>query len=292
MTSKEKNKSVDPRLIQTVRNLKQQTSLKADKNVIKSVDSSDKTSGDSSNEEKKPNKNKNNHRLSDYNTNNINDNNIKNQTVRNSTKLNSNVFNNRISIEAPSAENTRKSVNLGGSTKIEIISKNKTNNNINNNNLNNDIFLKASAILDRKNINKLMNTTFKKRNSKYLESLLSDIKIKNYKQNCIAIIKEDLEVKKLYEKCGFENSNFSYENFVEKNFFKNKVFMYKLEMLLLNDNFGKKNFKDNFFKKEMLNYLTNLNSDNEYKQNLENLDNKFKENFDFINKFDLLSVDN
>jgi hypothetical protein len=150
------------------------------------------------------------------------------------------------------------------------------------------ILTKASLILDRKNIEKLMKTTFKKRNSKYLQSLLSDLKIKTYKQNCISIIKEDSEIKNLFEKCGFENTNFSYENFVEKNFFTNKVFMYKLEMLLLNDNFGKKNFKENFFKKEILNFLNNLNSDLIFKENLENLEKKFQENFDFINNFDFL----
>ena len=176
MTSKEKNKSIDPRLIQTVRNLKQQTSLKSEKNGILTVDnSSDKTSGDSSNEEKNLN----------------NKNNIKNKTVRASQNLNSNIINNnRIAIEA--SDNIRKSVNLGISSKIEIVSKNKTNennkninknNNKNNNNNNNgnDILTKASLILDRKNIEKLMKTTFKKRNSKYLQSLLSDLKIKTYK---------------------------------------------------------------------------------------------------------------
>jgi len=283
MTSKEKNKSIDPRLIQTVRNLKQQTSLKSEKNGILTVDnSSDKTSGDSSNEEKNLN----------------NKNNIKNKTVRASQNLNSNIINNnRIAIEA--SDNIRKSVNLGISSKIEIVSKNKTNennkninknNNKNNNNNNgNDILTKASLILDRKNIEKLMKTTFKKRNSKYLQSLLSDLKIKTYKQNCISIIKEDSEIKNLFEKCGFENTNFSYENFVEKNFFTNKVFMYKLEMLLLNDNFGKKNFKENFFKKEILNYLNNLDSEFKFKENLENLEKKFQENFDFINNFDFLT---
>ena len=284
MTSKEKNKSIDPRLIQTVRNLKQQTSLKSEKNGILTVDnSSDKTSGDSSNEEKNIN----------------NKNNIKNKTVRASQNINSNIINNnRIAIEA--SDNIRKSVNLGISSKIEIVSKNKTNennkninknNNKNNNNNNNgnDILTKASLILDRKNIEKLMKTTFKKRNSKYLQSLLSDLKIKTYKQNCISIIKEDSEIKNLFEKGGFENTNFSYENFVEKNFFNNKVFMYKLEMLLLNDNFGKKNFKENFFKKEILNFLNNLNSDLIFKENLENLEKKFQENFDFINNFDFLT---
>jgi len=285
MSSKEKNK-IDPRLIQTVRNLKQQTSIKSEKNAILTVDnSSEKTSGDSSNEEKNSN-NKNNN------------NNIKNKTVRISQNLNSNIINNnRISIQA--SDNIRKSVNLGISSKIEIVSKNKTNENnkninknINNNNknINNDIFTKASLILDRKNIEKLMKTTFKKRNSKYLQSLLSEIKIKTYKQNCISIIKEDSEIKNLFEKCGFENTNFSYENFVEKNFFNNKVFMYKLEMLLLNDNFAKKNYKENFFKKEILNYLNNLNSDFKFKENFENLEKKFQENFDFINKFDFLKI--
>ena len=284
MSSKEKNKSIDPRLIQTVRNLKQQTSIKSDKNGIFTVDnSSDKTSGDSSNEEKNIN----------------NKNNIKNKTVRASQNINSNIINNnRIAIEA--SDNVRKSMNFGISSKIEIVSKNKTNennkninknNNKNNNNNNNgnDILTKASLILDRKNIEKLMKTTFKKRNSKYLQSLLSDLKIKTYKQNCISIIKEDSEIKNLFEKCGFENTNFSYENFVEKNFFNNKVFMYKLEMLLLNDNFAKKNYKENFFKKEILTFLNNLNYDFKFIENFENLEKKFQENFDFINKFDFLN---
>ena len=152
MSSKEKNKSIDPRLIQTVRNLKQQTSIKSEKNGIFTVDnSSDKTSGDSSNEEKNIN----------------NKNNIKNKTVRASQNINSNIINNnRIAIEA--SDNVRKSVNFGISSKIEIVSKNKTNENNKNNNKNinknnnnnknndNDILTKASLILDGKNRYKLM----------------------------------------------------------------------------------------------------------------------------------------
>ena len=112
--------------------------------------------------------------------------------------------------------------------------------------------------------------------------------IKKYKQSCIDLIKNDNTIKKLYEQAGFEKTNFSYEIFIQNNFFDKPLFMYKLEMLFLDENnFNKKNFKENFFKNEMIKYLEHLNSQEIYKTQMNSLKNVFQDGFKNITDFDL-----
>ena len=64
--------------------------------------------------------------------------------------------------------------------------------------------------------------------------------------------------------------------------------MYKLEMLFLDEsNFGKKNFKENFFKNEMIKYLKIYIDENIYKKQMNNLTVSFKEGFENIMNYDL-----
>ena len=112
--------------------------------------------------------------------------------------------------------------------------------------------------------------------------------LKKYKNSCIDILKNDNVVKNLYEQCGLEKTNYSYESFIQNNFFNKPLFMYKLEMLFLDEsNFTKKNFKENFFKKELINYLKDYNSENIYQKQMNTLKDVFKEGFDNILNFDL-----
>jgi hypothetical protein len=132
---------------------------------------------------------------------------------------------------------------------------------------------------------------YRKTKSKYIQNLMSDANIKKYKQTCIGLVKNDNELIKMYLECGYEKSNYSYENFVEKNFFNDQVFLYKLEMLLINNdgNFIKKNYKEKFFKDEMMKFLNDKILENKYKVSINQVKTKFEEQFMFINGFDLIN---
>ena len=280
------NSSIDPRIIPLVRSLKDQ-SLKPTKNNIQDI-SSEKTSEnsakfkenqkieeekDSNNKkEDKPRKSKGNIRLRE-----------KSNTIvkkKLSTKISIDGSVDNKLIKTGTAENHRHQAN--SSNKIKIISKNKEQKfNFTN------AFQSPSNLINKKdkdnyNYNKIKTRT------KYVQNLLSDMSIKKYKQSCIDLIKNDNTIKKLYEQAGFEKTNFSYEIFIQNNFFDKPLFMYKLEMLFLDENnFNKKNFKENFFKNEMVKYLEHLNSQEIYKTQMNSLKNVFQDGFKNITDFDL-----
>ena len=280
------NSTIDPRIIPLVRSLKDQ-SIKPPKNTIQDI-SSEKTSEnsakfkenqkieeekDSNNKkEDKPRKSKGNIRLREKS----------NTMVKKklSTKISIDGSVDNKLIKTGTAENHRHQAN--SSNKIKIISKNKEQKfNFTN------AFQSPSNLINKKdkdnyNYNKIKTRT------KYVQNLLSDMSIKKYKQSCIDLIKNDNTIKKLYEQAGFEKTNFSYEIFIQNNFFDKPLFMYKLEMLFLDENnFNKKNFKENFFKNEMIKYLEHLNSLEIYKTQMNNLKNVFQDGFKNITDFDL-----
>ena len=259
----------DARIVQTVRTLKEHPNLKQDKKLSNISDkSSDNTSGNSKDEKKEIKRNT------------I----IKNSLRRPSTK---------ISIDG--SENLHNNIN-------------NDNNNNNNNNKDNKILLNNlkgrlsqsinipvnnnfSPISKNSNLFSSMNSKngIKKGKSKYIQSLLSDMSMKKYKQSCISMLKEDNLIKQLYEENGFEKTNFSYDNFIEKNFFSSSLFMFKLEITLMSeDNLTKKNCKEKFFKKEIIEFLQRLKNDKEYINKKTNLKSQFTKHFDFIKNFNLL----
>ena len=280
------NSSIDPRIIPLVRSLKDQ-SLKPTKNNIQDI-SSEKTSEnsakfkenqkieeekDSNNKkEDKPRKSKGNIRLRE-----------KSNTIvkkKLSTKISIDGSVDNKLIKTGTAENHRHQAN--SSNKIKIISKNKEQKfNFTN------AFQSPSNLINKKdkdnyNYNKIKTRT------KYVQNLLSDMSIKKYKQSCIDLIKNDNTIKKLYEQAGFEKTNFSYEIFIQNNFFDKPLFMYKLEMLFLDENnFNKKNFKENFFKREIIKYLEQFTEQTIYNTQMNSLNDVFKDGFDCINNFDL-----
>ena len=127
-----------------------------------------------------------------------------------------------------------------------------------------------------------------KTRNKYVQNLMSDLNIKKYKQSCLDLIKNDNLIKKLYEKAGLEKTNYSYETFLQNNFFNQALFMYKLEMLFFDENnFNKKNFKEIFFKNEIVKKLNQINDEIIYKAQMNSLKDVFKNGFNVINNFDL-----
>ena len=153
---------------------------------------------------------------------------------------------------------------------------------------NNPLLLKTSNYntnIKTINFNKYNNIKSRKA---YVQNLLNNTSLKKYKISCIDLIKNDNEIKNLYEACGFEKTNNSYENFIYNNFFNKEIFMLKLELLFLDEkNFIKKNFKENFFKKEMKKYLNQCIENNIYKQQINTLNETIKDTFSLINNFDL-----
>jgi hypothetical protein len=278
--------NIDPRIIPLVRTLKEQNVKSPDlpTKVINQDLSSEKTSENSVKakvlESKKIIENEKN-KVEDKKHKTITKyNNINNRTNTMIKKYS----NTKISIDG-SAENKIKSGTsdnnhrgLSQSHKIKIISKPKEKETIQPTNT----FQFSTGQLKQKKFNNI------KTRSKYVQNLLNDMSIKKYKASCIDILKNDNLVKKLYEQCGFEKTNYNYEYFIQNNFFNKPLFMFKLEMLFLDEsNFIKKNFKENFFKKEIVKYLNEYNSQDEYQKQVDKLKDVFKEGFESILNFDL-----
>ena len=275
---------IDPRIIQTVRGLKEQP-MKSTEQISKKLNqdiSSEKTSENSAKvkEEKnsklpenevtkKLSRDKKLNKLAKIN-NNTNDN------IKKSTKISIDGSKSQ-KIKSGTSENNKRFVN-NQNNKIQIISREKEPPV----NLTNTFQFTSNRNNEKK---KLVNI---KARSKYVQNLLNDASIKKYKKSCIDILKNDVEIKRLYENCGFEKTNYNYENFINTNFFNKPLFMYKLEMLFLDEsNFSKKNFKENFFKNEIYNYLIKHNSENIYQNQINNVNGVFNEAFEQIMNFDL-----
>jgi len=115
---------------------------------------------------------------------------------------------------------------------------------------------------------------------------MSENNIIKYKAMCISLLKEDEELKKLCEYCGFAPNIF--DNFLEEYFFSDKVFLYKLEVLLSSDSNLNKLKKEKFFKEEIKNRLEFNSMDLQYEQRLYKInfaiENHIKniQNFDFF----------
>ena len=276
---------IDPRIIPLVRSLKEQNEKSSDlpTKVINQDLSSEKTSENSVKakviESKKIIENEKNKIEDKKHKTNTKFNNHNNNRANTMMKKYSNT---KISIDG-SAENKIKSGTsdnnhrgLSQSHKIKIISRPKENIQPTN------TFQLSTGQIKQKKFNNI------KTRSKYVQNLLNDTSIKKYKASCIDILKNDNLVKKLYEQCGFEKTNYNYEYFIQNNFFNKPLFMYKLEMLFLDEsNFTKKNFKENFFKKEIVKYLNEYNSQDEYQKQVDKLKDVFKEGFESILNFDL-----
>ena len=269
---------IDPRIVQTVRGLKDQPiSKKLNQDI-----SSEKTSENSAKVKEEKNmklqENESTKKLSrDKRLNKLAKmNNVTNDNLKKSTKISIDGSKSQ-KIKSGTSENNKRNVN-NQNNKIQIVSREKEPSV----NLANTFQFTTIRTNEKK---KFVNI---KARSKYVQNLLNDASIKKYKKSCIDLIKNDLEIKKLYENCGFEKTNYNYENFINNNFFNKPLFMYKLEMLFLDEsNFTKKNFKENFFKNEICNFLIRHNSENIYQNQISNVNNVFNETYKQVMNFDL-----
>ena len=284
--------NVDPRIIPIVRSLKEHTTLNPSNNITSNKIIQDLSSSENTAKMKFKEKLKENNKIE--NEKNKTDDIKKSKKGKNSiprlpNKSNTMIrkkSNTKISIDG-SVDNKTKSgtadphqiPSINTSNKIRIISKQKEQK-INPTN--------TFHLTSGPNKLKAYNYNNIKTRSKYVQNLLSDMSLKKYKQSFIDILKNDNTVKKLYEQAGFEKTNYSYEYFIQNNFFNRPLFMYKLEMLFLDEsNFVKKNFKENFFKNEIIKHLNEFTSEEIYKKQMTNLKDVFKDGFNTISNFDL-----
>ena len=284
--------SVDPRIIPLVRSLKEHTTLNPSQNatsnkIIQDITSSEKTAKMKFKENLKDN-------------NKIENEKNKTDEIKKTKKPKNSItrFPNKSNTVVRKKSSTK--ISIDGSADNKMKSGTADNHQINNNTINNSNKIKIVSKQKEPKINptstfhlypgssKQNNYNNIKTRSKYVQNLLSDMSIKKYKQNCIDLLKNDNLVKKLYEQAGFEKTNYSYEYFIQTNFFNRPLFMYKLEMLFLDEsNFIKKNFKENFFKNEIVKYLTEFTNEEIYKKQMDSLKDVFQDGFKTISDFDL-----
>ena len=285
--------SVDPRIIPIVRSLKEHSTLNPSQNIDANKIMQDITSSGNSSKMKLKEKIENEKNKTDE--------------IRKSKKIKSNSIK-RLSNKTNTIVRKKSSTKISIDGSVDKKMKSSTadthhmNNGGNNNNINNSNKIKIVSKQKEQKINpvstfhlssdkpksKQNNYNNIKTKSKYIQNLMSDISIKKYKQNCIDILKNDNLVKKLYEQAGFEKTNYSYEYFIQTNFFNKPLFMYKLEMLFLEEsNFIKKNFKENFFKSEIVKYLNEFTNEEIYKRQMTSLKDVFNDVFEVVINFDL-----
>ena len=283
--------NVDPRIIPIVRSLKEHSTVNPSQNIetnkiIQDLSSSENTAKMKFKEKlKENNKIENEKNKSDENKKAKKGNNIPRIPAKSHTLIRKK-SNAKISIDGSADNKKTKSgtadnqqVSTNTNNKIRIISKQKE-----------QIYKPISSFHLSSGQNKEKRYSYNniKTKSKYVQNLLSDMSIKKYKQSCIDMIKNDNLIKKLYEQAGFEKTNYSYEYFIQTNFFNQPLFMFKLEMLFLDEsNFIKKNFKENFFKNEIVKYLNEFTSEEIYKRQMNSLKDVFKDGFKTITNFDL-----
>ena len=283
--------SVDPRIIPIVRSLKEHTTLNPSDNISANKIVQEITSSENSAKMKFKEKLKENNKIENEKnkTDDIKKSKKKNSIPRLSNKANTMIrkkSSTKISIDGSVDNKTKSSTadshqapSINTSNKIKIYSKQKE-----------QKINPTSTFHLTSGPGKLKSFNYNniKTRSKYVQNLLSDMSLKKYKQSCIDLLKNDNTVKKLYEQAGFEKTNYSYEYFIQNNFFNRPLFMYKLEMLFLDEsNFVKKNFKENFFKNEMVKYLEHINNQEIYKTQMNSLKNVFQDGFKNITDFDL-----
>jgi hypothetical protein len=287
--------NIDPRIIPLVRSLKEQGEKSNGLLTKKSRPdlSSEKTSENSTkirklSEKKIKNQNENEKNKNDEKEKPKRQKNIKRYKSKTNT-MGKKASNTKISIDgsreskikSSTSDNQQRNSQINNNNKIKIIS--KTREQRQSINLNNpDSLLLSSGQFKSQKLNNI------KTKSKFVQNLLNDMSLKKYKSSCIDLLKNDNAVKKLYEQCGFEKTNYSYESFIQINFFNKPLFMYKLEMLFLEEsNFIKKNFKENFFKSEIVKYLNEFTNEEIYKRQMTSLKDVFNDGFEAVINFDL-----
>ena len=107
--------------------------------------------------------------------------------------------------------------------------------------------------------------------------------INKYKTICTGLLKDDDQLKKLCEICGY-SPNF-FDSLLEEQF-SDKVFLYKLELLLSSDTNLNKAKKEKFFKEEIKNKLEFISFDIKYEQQINKMNFAFDNHIQNIENFD------
>ena len=210
------------------------------------------------------------------NNNNKNNNNRQNSIILNNNNNNNNSNNN---VLVPKSGINRKEISKSHS-KIKISidgslqkpgtgSTNKTNNN------------KTYKVFDYETLKK-----YKKRKiSDYQKNLLSKKNLDKYKEECVALINKDIELRKLFDQIGI-NKDDDYLLYISDNFFNKPHFLFTLEILILeaveeantlkvfrnNKNLlPLKVIKENYYRDEIVKDLKIKIYENEYQNKFNNL---------------------
>lgn len=130
----------------------------------------------------------------------------------------------------------------------------------------------------------LVNTNNYKTKTDFQKRLMSENNINKYKTMCISLLREEEELKKLCEICGFFPNSF--ENLLEQQLFNDKVFLYKLEVLLSSDSNLNKLKKEKFFREEIKSKLELKSWDLQYEQKLKNINFAIDNHIINIKNFD------
>jgi len=135
-------------------------------------------------------------------------------------------------------------------------------------------------------INAAFNANNYKTKSEFQKRLMSENNLIKYKTMCVSLLKDDEELKKLCEYCGYTPNVF--DNLLEEFFFTDKVFLYKLEILLSSESNLNKLKKEKFFKEEIKSRLEFKSMDLQYEQRIQKINfainNHIKniQNFEFF----------
>jgi hypothetical protein len=113
---------------------------------------------------------------------------------------------------------------------------------------------------------------------------MGESNINKYKIICGGLLKEDEQLKKLCEICGYMPNFF--DNLLDKLFFNDKVFLYKLEKLLSEDSNLNKAKKEKFFKEEIKNKLEFISYDIKYQQKINELNSVYDNHIQNIQNFE------
>ncbi len=133
-------------------------------------------------------------------------------------------------------------------------------------------------------LNAAFNANNYKTKSEFQKRLMSENNIIKYKSMCIVLLKDDEELKKLSEFCGFTPNGF--DNLLEEYFFSDKVFLYKLEVLLSSESNLNKLKKEKFFKQEIKSRLEFKSMDLQFEQRLSKINFAFDSHVKNIQNFE------
>jgi hypothetical protein len=210
-------------------------------------------------------------------------------------KMSTNIFNSyRKSLEevsqkpktrdlAKSLNSSRKSSKAENKTRISIDGENQSKNSL----AGSTSKIKNYTSQSIKSKNSTISASGYKTKTEFQKRLMSDNNIMKYKANCISILKEDDELKKMCEFLSIMPNQ--YESLIQENLFADKIFLYKLEQLLLNSQDSSnapKQKKDKYFQSEIKKFLENKVLDLQYQNKVSSINMHIEKHMKNIMNFE------